>query len=98
MDIPDSERDRDGSGPDLSLDGSLASREDGPTGASGGEETLRQSRALPDPPTTEDLVAAYDAAGEKEKRLVRSLIRGGHGKEAKRLTELLHYFPRSKLR
>ena len=48
-------------------------------------------------PSTEDLVAAYANAGEKEKLLVRSLARKGHGKEAKLVSEILYYFPGTRL-
>jgi hypothetical protein len=47
--------------------------------------------------STEDLVAAYEKAREPEKKLVRSLMNAGKGKEAKVVSEILHYFPGSHL-
>lgn len=48
--------------------------------------------------TTEDLVAAYEKALEPEKKLVRDLMRAGKGKEAKVVSEILHYFPGAHLK
>lgn len=44
-------------------------------------------------PTTEDLVAAYDAADKETKLLVRQLVRADDYKSAKLVTEILHFFP-----
>lgn len=55
-----------------------------------------QSPSIPKA-TTEDLVAAYERAREPEKKLIRELMRAGKGKEAKVVSEILHYFPGSHL-
>ena len=47
--------------------------------------------------STEELVAAYEQAGEKERKLVRDLHRLGEKDEVERVLELLHYFPGTRL-
>lgn len=95
--MPDRAGDSGEDGAGIAGDGPRASAPDGQPEDPGGEEA-RAKGAVPGNPSTEDLVAAYEAAGKDEKRLVRSLIKAGHGQEAKRLTEILHYFPGTRLK
>lgn len=92
--MPDGEGDLHGGGTGVQGNGSPPPAADGESGPARGEEAEFGSRPVP---STEDLVEAYKAAGENEKCLVRALLRSGQGQEAERLTEILYYFPGTKL-
>lgn len=48
-------------------------------------------------PSAEDQLAAYDAAGDSERKLVRDLVRKGTRPEVDLVLEIFHYFPGSHL-
>ena len=53
--------------------------------------------AVRDRLSTNELVAAYEAAGKNEQKLVRDLKRKGTNAEIERTLELYHFFPGIKL-
>lgn len=44
-------------------------------------------------PSAEQKLAAYEAAGARERKLVRDLVRKGTRREVELVLELYHYFP-----